>query len=40
MAKGMEKDFAKGAEWLTKAALQGMLLHNTTWAACISGVKV
>lgn len=23
MAKGMEKDFAKGAEWLTKAALQG-----------------
>ena len=21
--EGMEKDFAKGAEWLTKAALQG-----------------
>ena len=29
--EGMEKDFAKGAKWLTKAALRGMLLHNTTW---------
>ena len=33
--EGMEKDFAKGAEWLTKAALQGMLLHNITWDHCM-----
>ena len=40
MAKEWKKDFAKGAEWLTKAALQGNAPAQSTWAACISGVKV
>ncbi len=39
--EGMEKDFAKGAEWLSQSCFTGECsCTTTTWAACISGVKV